>query len=130
MILFDDIGSFPLPKGINREWVEQAQKNNDPELGTILKKAMWKKIDAGVDVPTYPQFRDMIRMFMDPIEDPEAEESPYLIKKDRAEIFELLALKDICRDRPIRVCVTGPVELYISAFGSTGYEDIRIFDWI
>ena len=50
------------------------------------------RASAGVEVPTYPQFRDMIRMFMDPIEDPELAESPYLIKKDFAKILELEAV--------------------------------------
>ncbi|HMB45476.1 MAG TPA: methonine synthase, partial [Candidatus Methanoperedens sp.] len=95
MILFDDIGSFPLPKGINREWVEQAKKNNDPKLPTILKEAMQKKIDAGVDVPTYPQFRDMNRMFLDIINDESSQEEPLVVRRDRARIMELSAIEDI-----------------------------------
>jgi len=63
----------------------------------------------------------MIRMFLDPIEKPENQESPYLIKKENAEILELLAIPP---GRRVRVCVTGPVELYLSAFGATNYTDI------
>jgi 5-methyltetrahydropteroyltriglutamate--homocysteine methyltransferase len=63
----------------------------------------------------------MIRMFMDPIENPELQESPYLIKKENADIVELRAVEP---GRKVRVCITGPVELYLSAFGATKYTDI------
>ncbi|MGV8174787.1 MAG: 5-methyltetrahydropteroyltriglutamate--homocysteine methyltransferase [Methanothrix sp.] len=79
------------------------------------------KRQAGVEYPTYPQFRDMIRMFMDEIEDPDKAESPYLIKRENADIDELEAVQP---GENVRVCVSGPLELYLSAFGATGYTDI------
>jgi 5-methyltetrahydropteroyltriglutamate--homocysteine methyltransferase len=132
MILFDDIGSFPLPKGINREWVEQAQKNNDPKLPNILKDAMQQKIDAGVDVPTYPQFRDMNQMFLEIINDESAQEEPLIVSKERARIMELSAIEDVGaqylkktgKKLNIRLCVTGPIELYLKQFGGTAYKDV------
>ena len=132
MILFDDIGSFPLPKGINREWVEQANKNNDPKLPDILKDTMQQKIDAGVDVPTYPQFRDMNRMFLDIINDESSQEGPLVVRKDRARIMELSAVEEVGAEYAkktgnklnIRLCVTGPIELYLKQFGGTAYKDV------
>ena len=132
MILFDDIGSFPLPKGINREWVEQAQKNNDPKLPDILKDAMQQKIDAGVDVPTYPQFRDMNQMFLEIINDESAQEEPLIVSKERARIMELSAIEEVGaqylkktgKKLNIRLCVTGPIELYLKQFGGTAYKDV------
>lgn len=112
---FDDIGSYPLPKGARLDGLSQEQYLE------IVKDALAQKMAAGVEVPTYPQFRDMIRMFLDPIEKPENQESPYLIKKEKAEILELQAVPPGCK---VRVCVTGPVELYLSAFGATNYTDI------
>ncbi len=114
-IFFDDVGSYPLPKGIKLKDLSQEQYLE------LVKNAFLQKISAGVEVPTYPQFRDMIRMFMDPIENPELTESPYLIKKEYADILEL---KAIPKDQKVRICVTGPIELYISAFGATNYTDI------
>ncbi len=114
-IFFDDIGSYPLPKGIRLDGLSGEQYLD------LVKDVLAQKVSAGVEVPTYPQFRDMIRMFMDPIENPEFAESPYLIKKEYAEILELWA---VAPGKPVRVCVTGPVELYISAFGATRYSDI------
>ena len=132
MILFDDIGSFPLPKGINREWVEQAKKSNDPKLPDLLKNAMQQKIDAGVDVPTYPQFRDMNQMFLEIINDESAQEEPLIVRKDRARIMELSAMEDVGaqylnktgKKLNIRLCVTGPIELYLKQFGGTAYKDV------
>jgi 5-methyltetrahydropteroyltriglutamate--homocysteine methyltransferase len=132
MILFDDIGSFPLPKGISREWVEQAKKSNDPKLPDLLKSAMQQKIDAGVDVPTYPQFRDMNQMFLEIINDESAQEEPLIIRMDRARIMELSAMEDVGaqylkktgKKLNIRLCVTGPIELYLKQFGGTAYKDV------
>lgn len=114
-IFFDDIGSFPLPKGVRLEGLSRDQYLN------LVRDVLAQKSRAGVEVPTYPQFRDMIRMFMDPIENPDYVEDPYLIKKEHARIMELEAVPP---GRDVRVCVTGPVELYISVFGATHYPDI------
>jgi len=114
-LFFDDIGSFPLPKGVRLENLSHDQYLN------LVRDVLAQKSRAGVEVPTYPQFRDMIRMFMDEIENPDHAESPYLIKREHARIMELLA---VAPGQEVRVCVTGPVELYISAFGATHYPDI------
>ncbi|MDD2755900.1 MAG: methionine synthase [Methanothrix sp.] len=114
-IFFDDIGSFPLPKGVRLDGLSRDQYLN------LVRDVLAQKSRAGVEVPTYPQFRDMIRMFMDPIENPDYAQDPYLIKKEHARIMELEAVHP---GRDVRVCVTGPVELYISVFGATHYPDI------
>jgi 5-methyltetrahydropteroyltriglutamate--homocysteine methyltransferase len=114
-IFFDDIGSYPLPKGTRLDGLAEEQYLD------LVRDVLAQKVSAGVEVPTYPQFRDMIRMFMDPIESLENTESPYLIKKERAKIMELQAVP---AGQEVRVCVTGPIELYISAFGATNYSDI------
>jgi len=114
-IFFDDIGSFPLPRGVRVKNLSRDQYLN------LVREVLAYKKQAGVQVPTYPQVRDMVRMFMDEIEDPSKTESPYLIKKEHAKIMELEAVEP---GQAVRVCVTGPIELYISAFGATHYPDI------
>ena len=114
-IFFDDIGSFPLPKGVRLQSLSRDQYLE------LVRNVLAQKSRAGVEVPTYPQFRDMIRMFMDEIENPALTKSPYLIKREHARIMELEA---VLAGEDMRVCVTGPVELYISAFGATHYPDI------
>jgi 5-methyltetrahydropteroyltriglutamate--homocysteine methyltransferase len=114
-LFFDDIGSFPLPKGVRLGSLSHDQYLN------LVRDVLAQKGRAGVEVPTYPQFRDMIRMFMDEIENPDLAESPYLIKREHAKIMELKAVPP---GQEVRICITGPVELYISAFGATHYPDI------
>ena len=82
-IFFDDVGSFPLPKGVRLKSLSREQYLD------LVRDVLAQKSRAGVEVPTYPQFRDMIRMFMDDIENPAYAESPYLIKKEYARIMEL-----------------------------------------
>jgi 5-methyltetrahydropteroyltriglutamate--homocysteine methyltransferase len=113
-IFFDDIGSFPLPAGA------KLQSLNQKEYLEIVKDAFAKKAAAGVEIPTYPQFRDMVHMFMDLIQAPQFQDSPFLIKRKHAQILELQALTS----GQMRICVTGPIELYLSVFGATSYFDI------
>ncbi len=132
MIIFDDIGSYPLPKDIKKDWVPGAVKRRDPKFLGILKDAMRQKIDAGIDVPTYPQYQDMNQQFLGIINDETCMEEPLLVRKDRARIIELEAIEDVGSEYHkktgtklnVRVCVTGPVELYMKQFGSTAYTDV------
>ncbi len=125
-IIFDDIGSYPLPAGMSREKLPQGDSYLE-----LVRDAIVQKIKAGVERPTYPQFRDMIKMFMDPIEDPQRSESPYIVKAESARILELEALETLGKEMEkegkrlrARVCVTGPIELYLARFGATDYVDI------
>ncbi len=132
MILFDDIGSYPLPQGISREWVASAVKNNDTKFISILRDAMQQKINAGVDVPTYPQFQDMNQQFLGIINDGSAVEEPLIVRKEKARIMELSAIEETGAEYhrkngkklDVRICVTGPVELYLKQFGQTAYKDV------
>jgi 5-methyltetrahydropteroyltriglutamate--homocysteine methyltransferase len=126
VILFDDIGSYPLPAGMSRDKLPKGDSYLE-----LVKDALAQKIEAGVERPTYPQFRDMIKMFMDPIEDPSQSESPYVVRPEHARILELEALEALGEEMEkegkrllARVCVTGPVELYLARFGATDYVDI------
>ncbi len=132
MILFDDIGSYPLPRDVSRDWVAQAVLKNDPKLATIQRDAMRQKIEAGVEVPTYPQFQDMNQQFLRIINDESMTEEPLLVKKDKARIMELDPLEEVGAEYykkygkklNVRVCVTGPLELYLKQFGGTAYVDV------
>ncbi len=83
------------------------------------------KIQAGVDVPNYPQFRDMSEMFLAMMEGVEKVKEGYVetkvpyIKPDRSRIPELLVIKGNSQKIretkgeafKIKVCVTGPYTL-------------------
>ena len=133
-IIFDDIGSYPLPEGAENR-VQQAFTDGryaDAEVTEIIRDCMRQKIAAGVDVPTYPQFQDMNRQFTRIIDDPACDEAPFLVKEDSAEIIELSAIEPVAKEYfeetgerlRIRVCVTGAIELYLKQFGSAAYPDI------
>ncbi len=133
--LFDDIGSYPLPEGITKEWLKEAFADPEPyknKLYEIIKEAMWQKINAGVEVPTYPQFQNMITQFSEPIMDNGRTEAPLLIKEEEARILELAALEEMAKEYKekkgeklcIRICVTGPIELYYNMFPPPVYIDV------
>lgn len=129
MIKFDDIGSYPLPKNISKEWITEAIKTGDQKYFDIVRDAMHQKIDAGIDIPTYPQFQDMTKQFLEIINYQSFSE---LVLRKNARIMELIALEDIGKEYysktgnvlNIRICVTGPVDLYTKQFGGTSYKDI------
>jgi 5-methyltetrahydropteroyltriglutamate--homocysteine methyltransferase len=133
--LFDDIGSYPLPSGITREWINEAFAHVErykTQLYEILQEALWQKIHAGVEVPNYPQFQNMIAQFSEPIMDNERTEAPLLIKEEEAKIVELEALEKLAEDYRkksgkklnVRICVTGPLELYYHLFAPPVYIDV------
>lgn len=119
---YDDIGSFPLPQGIDREWVEN--NLNTKEYGEMVQRAFLMKTHAGVECPTYPQFQEMVKQFADIIQNPEFQEDAYLVSPRTAVIPELKSLVDMKYDGPLRVCITGPFELYYKEFGGVIYDDI------
>ncbi len=121
-MIFDDIGSFPLPEGIDREWV--VKNLNTKEYEEMVQRVFLMKVKAGVECPNYPQFQEMVEQFMRIIRNPEFQESAYLVSKEFAVIKELEAIEKIDYDGPVRVCVTGPFELYYKEFGGVIYDDV------
>ncbi len=132
---YDDIGSYPLPDGITKPWIKQAFANvesHQNRLYEILQDALRQKLTAGVEVPTYPQFQDMIVQFSEPIMDAERIEAPLLIREEEATIHELAALEQVAAEYKeqhgeklkLRICVTGPIELYYKLFPPPVYTDV------
>ncbi|MBN2111350.1 MAG: methionine synthase [Methanosarcinaceae archaeon] len=133
-MIFDDIGSFPLPAGKTKEWMAArfAEKKNDAELFGVINDAFMMKVEAGVEVPNYPQYQDMNEQFLSIIRDPDCTEEPFKVKTEDARIIELEAIESVARSYreehgkklDVRICVTGPLELYLRDFGGTEYVDI------
>jgi 5-methyltetrahydropteroyltriglutamate--homocysteine methyltransferase len=132
-IIFIDGGSLPTPEGITREWVKTAAENldEDEKLFSMAREAFRRKIDVGVHVPTYPQFRDKIGQFLDIIKDQKNCYEPYVLKEENAKILELEIIDEVAKQYKeetgetleVRVCVAGPTDLYLQAFGATNYVD-------
>ncbi len=119
-MLTDDIGSFPLPLGITRDWAEKNFRSKEYE--EMVQRAFLMK-SKYVDVPNYPQFRDMVRMFLEPIKNPELQDDAYLISEKGATIPEVEFVQKMRVER-LRVCITGVFELYYREFGGVIYEDV------
>lgn len=133
-VIFDDIGSYPLPEGVTKEWVQKAfSKHSEREkLFQLINAAFQQKIEASVEAPTYPQYQDMNEQFLSIIRNPECTEEPFKVKEKAARIVELEAVQPAAQmymqshgeKQNTRVCVTGPLEMYLKEFGGTEYTDI------
>ena len=140
-ILFDDIGSFPLPPHISKATVSEAafERTADEMLFPVLNQIFEMKLNAGVQIPTYSQVRDMTEQFLRPMKDEKCCIEPFELKEEYAGTVEIEAIdsyyenyqnnNETANEKPeIRLCVTGPTELYLKEFGGASYTDIyRIF---
>ena len=61
MVIFDDIGSYPLPEEIGRKEVLKDMRR----FHEIVRDAMEQKIRSGVEIPTYPQFLGALGCFLE-----------------------------------------------------------------
>ncbi|TXT57219.1 MAG: hypothetical protein BAJALOKI2v1_510007 [Promethearchaeota archaeon] len=145
---FDDVGSFPLPEKITKEgfrkhyWLAYRSLVNEIDifenrgiqtyLIVPIIENFRTKLDAGVEVINYPQHIDMYKQFLKPIEIYETE--PDLIQKDKAIIPEIHIIKSYAKEYyektgnriNLKVCVTGPIELYIKKHNFTIYYDLAM----
>ncbi len=130
--IFDDVGSYPLPEGVSRDWVEAAFEGEKDKISEVIGSAFLQKLQAGVGVPTYPQFQDIIKQFLSILNDPDCTDGPFSVKPECAKIVELEILEAVAKQYKeetgqipdVRVAVTGPLELYLQQFGSASYPDI------
>jgi 5-methyltetrahydropteroyltriglutamate--homocysteine methyltransferase len=137
-----DVGSLPFV-GDSEKFVEGARRfslySADESAEFFEKKVLeglLDKIRVGIDVPNYPQFRDMNEMFLSMMDGVEKLEGGYLVTKipsvktDKSRIPEVMVIekhsqmiqekKDAAFE--IRICVTGPYTL--SSFFPYKREDI------
>ena len=131
MTISCDVGSLPFV-GDSKKFVEGASRfslySADESAEFFEKKVLeglLDKIRVGIDVPNFPQFRDMNEMFLSMIDGVEKLEGGYLettipsVKADKSSIPEVMVIekhsqriqetKGAAFD--VRVCVTGPYTL-------------------
>jgi len=134
-ITIDDIGSFPLPENVDKEKLEEiglklslCEKVEERERGVfenVIEKIMDYKLKAGVDIPTYPQCRDMISSFMEVIDRSYLKFKPWVVRKRNSLLPELKLLRNYAykfhlehgHKLPLRLCITGPLELHLATVG-------------
>lgn len=140
MIEVCDVGSLPF-EGDEKKLVRGAKEvGKGGEAAEFFErlviKALQDKMDAGVTVPNYPQFRDMNEMFLEIIEGVEKIGDRYYAMSERLVVVgegfipELVAirrhateLREKYGEVKLRVCVTGPYTLS----HLFGYRDARLF---
>lgn len=140
-IISDDIGSFPLPGGIDGGEIRGigfriAAKKESPEekdkFNGIVSEIMRKKIGSGILCPNYPQVQEMTEQFFMLSENFHDVNEPFVIKSEFAGIPEIDAIDSVAKENfdltgkalDLRVCVTGPLELYLKKIGSHVQGDL------
>jgi 5-methyltetrahydropteroyltriglutamate--homocysteine methyltransferase len=144
MVRSCDVGSFPLV-GDSKKFVEGANSFNLSSADESAKffeekvlECFVDKIRVGIDVPNFPQFRDMNEMFLSMMEGIERIQGGYIqtkipsVKTDKSSIPEVMVIeKNSQRIKEntgatfeVRICVTGPYTL--SSFFPYKREDIFI----
>jgi 5-methyltetrahydropteroyltriglutamate--homocysteine methyltransferase len=148
-IRVDDVGSFPLPRYLDRKVFDNAYilareaiingkdiRKDEFLLDNFYKiivDSFRKKLDAGFDVVNYPQHYDMHKQFIDVIHDAMGTGTYIVAKKDAIipEVYvieeEAKRLNEITGNKvSLRVCVTGPLELYLKEIGPTPHRDVLL----
>ncbi len=147
--IVDDVGSFPLPPHVRREQFEKAyiqarqamNMGKDPRKDAFLSEnfcqvvfdSFRKKCLTGLDVVTYPQHYDMYKQFLDVI-NKMMDKGTYLVASEQAFIPEIRMIEieakrlheETGKKIRLRVCITGPMELYLKAVGTTCYKDVLL----
>ncbi|MCL2134863.1 MAG: hypothetical protein FWH37_04830 [Candidatus Bathyarchaeota archaeon] len=145
--LIDDIGSFPLPKSVNRETFVQAYlktreaiiNKQDPTVDEFTQKnfcqvivdSFRKKLTSGLDVITFPQQFDGLRQIGDAIREAMAQGS-FVVETNKAVLPEIYVLNKYAKELSeefnkkilLRVCVFGPIEQYLHEIGTIAYPDV------
>ena len=131
MIKSCDVGSLPFHDDIEKFLEGAARFSLYPDDDSVkyFEKSVitgfLDKVEAGIDVPNYPQFRDMSKMFLATMEGVERVKGGYIetkipsVTENRSHIPELMAIKrnsQMIREKKgepfqVKVCVTGPYTL-------------------
>ncbi len=148
--LYDDVGGFPLSENIEKEKFEQfywtsykALVSDNKEyllqhsgirnyFMNPISQAMEFKLKSGLEIINYPQIMDMIVQFLKPIADYETE--PDLIDPQKAYIPEMYVINEFAKEHfqkegkiiQVKICITGPIELYIKKHNFTIYPDLAL----
>lgn len=114
----DDVGSFPceereeLQEIAHKIVLDTAAEAERERFNAMVRELMQAKISTGLDCPSYPQLHEMIENYFLPIEKFSADE-PWVIEKEKAIIPEVEALRDFDKQIDLKVCITGPLDIYV-----------------
>ena len=145
--LVDDVGSFPLPNSVKnanfrkardlaRKAIAEGRKISENDFVRdnfyrVVTSSFSKKLEAGLDVVNYPQHYDICEQFLEPVHEAMGK-GTYVVEEKDTVIPEVCVIdeeakrfsEEISRRVSLRVCVTGPLELYLREVGTALYEDV------
>jgi 5-methyltetrahydropteroyltriglutamate--homocysteine methyltransferase len=148
-VLVDDVGSFPLPLRVDKKVFDQAYEDaraairdgKSVKTDAFLRKNFYdvivesfrRKCNSGLDVVNYPQHYGMHEQLSNVIAKA-MERGTYVVDRNDAILPEVSVISDSARefseefDRRIslRVCVTGPLEMYLKIVGTVCYKDVLL----
>ncbi len=148
--ILDDVGSFPLPSYTSRQRFDQYYwdvfdallKNKDVRQNEGLYTNVIHPIEhnfqlkrqTGMEVINYPQITDMYSQFIHPMKKYEVKNEPHVIEEKYARLLEVDLLHQWAKEQyeetgdriRLKVCVTGPLELYFKQIGFSVYSDMAL----
>lgn len=123
-----DVGSLPF-SGDFEKFIEGAKSRPGSESWLYfeqkVEEGLLAKIKAGIDIPNFPQFRDMIEMFLGVLDGVQRSKKGYAVigqlkvQNDKLVIPEVEAIKrkaselydEVGKPIELKVCITGPYTL-------------------
>jgi len=145
--LVDDVGSFPLPPQTDRESFDRAYVLARKALRSgkgltsddfllknfyeVIVDSFRKKVETGLDIVNYPQLYDMHEQLAVVLREVMGK-GTYLIDEGEAFLPEVCVIKEeakrLCEEFgekvQLRVCILGPMDLYLAEVGTVAYRDI------
>ncbi len=145
--LVDDIGSFPLPKDIDRETFSRAYEeardaltngkglqNNEfvrKNFSNVVLDSFRMKLKTGIDVANYPQHYDGIKQIgkvihkaMDGGSFVVDEKDAFLPEVRLIESEAKTLSEEFQKQILLRISIFGPMEQYLKEIGNTSYSDV------
>jgi 5-methyltetrahydropteroyltriglutamate--homocysteine methyltransferase len=139
MIQSSDVGSLPTPRRLKESLrgASCAAENSDFTAANFCEQAIVAayidKLKAGVDIPTFPQFRDMSKMFLSTFKGIKRLEDGYIetgllgLKSGQARLPEVVVIEknsdriyaETNKPFQLRICITGPYTLASSFLASS-----------
>ncbi|MGD6811056.1 MAG: hypothetical protein ACQCN3_15285 [Candidatus Bathyarchaeia archaeon] len=145
--LIDDVGSFPLPTGVNRNTFADAYlktraaiiNGQDPTADEFTQKnfcqpvvdSFRKKLQCGLDVINFPQQFSGLRQVGDAVHEAMAKGS-FVVDQNTAVLPEVYVLNKYAKELSeefgkkilLRVSIFGPLEQYLHEVGAVAYPDV------
>ena len=145
--IVDDIGSFPLPATVDRETynkayrlAREAQTNGkDISKDDFIRKNFYdvtinsfkRKIETGLDVINTPWHYDGIRQVSDAVHKA-MEKGTFVVDEKNTFFPEVRVIEEQAKSISeefgkkimLRVCMFGPIELYLKEIGTTPHSDV------